>query len=151
MKKDKEKKKKRSREETAPSKSSKDLKKQAVQQEKQPAVSPKEEEKVSETADNADSLLALALSKVGGKWKLRILLALESSAQDALRYGEIKNTVSGITDMMLSQSLRELTADGLIERRQYQEIPPKVEYRLSPSAKGALPAAQQMAEWAKTF
>lgn len=151
MKKDKEKKKKRSREETASSKSSKDLKKQAVQQEKQPAISPKEEEKVSENTDNADSLLALALSKVGGKWKLRILLALESSAQDALRYGEIKNMVSGITDMMLSQSLRELTADGLIERRQYQEIPPKVEYRLSPSAKGVLPATQQMAEWAKTF
>ena len=151
MKKDKEKKKKRSREETASSKSSKDLKKQAVQQEKQSAVSPKEEEKSSENTDNADSLLALALLKIGGKWKFRILLALENSAQDALRYGEIKNIVSGITDMMLSQSLRELTADGLIERRQYQEIPPKVEYWLSPSAKGALPAAQQLTEWAKTF
>ena len=53
----------------------------------------------------------------------------------------------GITDMMLSQSLKELCLDGLLYRQQYQEIPPKVEYCLTSSGKTLLPALTALCEW----
>ena len=68
--------------------------------------------------------LVYFLRVAGGKWKTRILWALQDGK--CHRYGEIKSAVSGITDMMLSQSLKDLCADGLPHRQQYQEIPPKV-------------------------
>ena len=58
-----------------------------------------------------------------------------------------QSAVSGITDMMLSQSLKDLCADGLLHRQQYQEIPPKVEYSLTPSGKTLLPALNALCEW----
>lgn len=94
-----------------------------------------------------ESPLQYAVSAVGGKWKMRILWALRSG--EPMRYGEIRQQVSGITDMMLSQSLRELSASGLAERRQYQEIPPKVEYRITPAGGGLIPALELMRAWAE--
>ena len=83
---------------------------------------------------------------VGGKWKLRILWALRDGSSK--RYRQIKDEVSGITDMMLSQSLRELCADAFAERRQFQEIPPRVEYRLTPGGAELLPALSLLVQWA---
>lgn len=94
-----------------------------------------------------ESPLQYAVSAVGGKWKMRILWALRSG--EPMRYGEIRQQVSGITDMMLSQSLRELSVSGLAERRQYQEIPPKVEYRITPAGEGLIPALELMRAWAE--
>lgn len=94
-----------------------------------------------------DGALRYAVSLVGGKWKLRILWALRSG--EAMRYGEIRQQVTGVTDMMLSQSLRELTADGLIERRQYQEIPPRVEYAVTGCGAELYPALGLFCDWAK--
>ncbi|MVB12256.1 HxlR-like helix-turn-helix [Caprobacter fermentans] len=94
-----------------------------------------------------DAPLRDAVSLVGGKWKLRILWALRSG--EPARYGEIRQRIPGITDMMLSQSLRELTADGLIERRQYQEIPPRVEYAAAGCAAGLYPALELFCDWVK--
>lgn len=93
----------------------------------------------------ADPLQYL-MGTVGGKWKLRILWALRE--QKGRRYGEIKLDIPGITDMMLSQSLRELSADGLISRRQYQEIPPRVEYHLTETGADIIPALSQLVLWA---
>lgn len=90
--------------------------------------------------------LAYALATVGGKWKLRILLAL--SAKKGRRYGDVKRDVPEITDMMLSQSLKELTADGLVERTQYQEIPPRVEYAITAKGREVLPAIDALIKWA---
>lgn len=89
--------------------------------------------------------LVYFLRVAGGKWKIRILWALQDGKNH--RYGEIKSAVSGITDMMLSQSLKDLCADGLLHRQQYQEIPPKVEYGLTPSGKTLLPALNALCEW----
>lgn len=86
---------------------------------------------------------------MGGKWKLRILWTMRGG--ESLRYGEIKQQVAGITDMMLSQSLRELTAAGFTERRAYQEIPPKVEYRLTPAGAALIPAAELLRAWAVKY
>ena len=89
--------------------------------------------------------LRLAMNELGGKWRLQVLWSLRSG--DGLRYVGIKNTIPGITDMMLSQSLKDLCADGLLHRQQYQEIPPKVEYSLTPSGKTLLPALNALCEW----
>jgi DNA-binding HxlR family transcriptional regulator len=97
--------------------------------------------------EEQDALLSHALQLVGGKWKLRILLVLGSA--ESLRYGEIRSRVAGITDMMLSQSLKNLCASGLIQRQQFQQIPPRVEYRLTEQASGALEAAVKLCSWAK--
>ncbi len=130
MKKDKEKKKKRGKRDAE---QPKDALKKAPESPEQPE-------------NPAEEPLHRALLLVGGKWKLRILWALRSGA--SLRYGEIKQQIPGITDMMLSQSLRELTADELCLRRQYQQIPPKVEYQITPDGTELLPAIELLRSWA---
>jgi Predicted transcriptional regulators len=96
--------------------------------------------------DGGEEPLRDAIALVGGKWKLRILWVLKNG--ESLRYGTVKQQISGITDMMLSQSLRELTADGLAERRQYQQIPPKVEYCITTAGAELLPAIELLRNWA---
>lgn len=97
--------------------------------------------------ESDDAPMRYAASVVGGKWKLRILWALRSG--EPARYGEIRQRIPGITDMMLSQSLRGLTGDGLVERRQYQEIPPRVEYSLTEAGMGLVPALELVCAWAR--
>jgi len=86
-----------------------------------------------------------ALSMIGGKWKLPILRAL--SPNEVLRYNELKRRIVGITNMMLSQSLKELEANGLITRNQYPEIPPRVEYSLTQSGIDLRPTLAELATW----
>ncbi len=86
-----------------------------------------------------------ALRLIGGKWKLPILWAL--SCKGVLRYNELKRCVCGITNMMLSQSLKELEENGLVRRVQYMEIPPHVEYSLSRSGESLMPALNELAAW----
>jgi DNA-binding HxlR family transcriptional regulator len=72
--------------------------------------------------------LDAALAVVGGKWKPLILFHL---AHDTRRYGDLKRAVNGVSDKVLIQHLKELQADGVIQRVDYQTIPPKVEYSLT--------------------
>ncbi len=90
--------------------------------------------------------LYFALNEIGGKWKIRVLWVLRSG--QSLRYGEIKQEIPLITDMMLSQSLRELTKSGLTERRQYRQIPPKVEYQITEKGKELIPGVTLIWQWA---
>lgn len=101
------------------------------------------------TEETGEEPLRSAVLLTGGKWKLRILWALRSGEGE--RYGAIKQQVAGITDMMLSQSLRELTEDGLTERHQFQEIPPKVEYRITSVGTELLPAIDLFRAWALKY
>ena len=71
---------------------------------------------------------AYAMSLIGGKWKMHILFWLWK--KEVLRYSELKRTVGKITHKMLSTQLKELEADGLIVRREYPQVPPKVEYSM---------------------
>lgn len=110
---------------------------------------------ISEVNRNADAdnlpqdPLEYALSRIGGKWKLRILWGLgQSSKSSGLRYGDLKEKIPGITDMMFSQSLKDLTAQGLIQRTQFQEIPPRVEYALTPEGSSLLPVIAALYDWA---
>ena len=89
--------------------------------------------------------LTQALNLIGGKWRLPIIWAL--SKNGTLRYNELKKNIDGITNMMLTQSLKELEADGIINRKQFMEIPPRVEYSLTESGVELIPALQALARW----
>ncbi|MTI81387.1 MAG: helix-turn-helix transcriptional regulator [Firmicutes bacterium] len=85
------------------------------------------------------------LDIIGGKWKPIILWYL--AKDEVKRYGEIKKVVSGITHKMLSQQLKELIADGLVHRKEYHQIPPKVEYSLTEKGKTLIPVLETMCSW----
>lgn len=86
-----------------------------------------------------------ALDIVGQKWKLPILWYLFSDTP--VRYNELKRKLAGITNVMLTKSLKELEADKLINRVQYNEIPPRVEYSLTARGKELLPALNELYKW----
>jgi len=72
--------------------------------------------------------LDAAVDVVGGKWKALILWALHDHA---LRFGELRRQISGISEKMLIQQLREMELYGLVHREVYHQVPPKVEYSLT--------------------
>lgn len=80
-----------------------------------------------------------------GKWKFRIIY--EMCMQSPVRFCELRNNIRGITNTMLTSSLRELERDGLISRIQYNEIPPRVEYSLTEKGEGLLPMFYTMTQW----
>ena len=87
----------------------------------------------------------LTLELVGGKWKGLILWKLHE--KEILRYGELSREIEGITQKMLTQQLREMEENHLIERKVYHQIPPKVEYSLSESGKELSKIFIAMKEW----
>lgn len=82
---------------------------------------------------------------LGGKWKLPILCMLAGGTPT--RYGVIKRRLGNITSMMLSQSLKELEAAGIIHREQYNEVPPRVEYTITEKGSSIVPLLLQFAQW----
>ena len=88
-----------------------------------------------------------ALSMVGGKWKLRILCSL--NVDGTQRFNDLIKKTKGITSAMLSSSLKDLENDGLVTRKQYETIPPKVEYALTERGKELWPILHRLAHWAK--
>ncbi len=86
---------------------------------------------------------------LGGKWKPILINAIYFTAP--VRFGELKRSVKGITQSMLTQQLRELEEDGLISRKIYAEIPPRVEYALTEFGLTLSPTIQAMAKWGKEY
>lgn len=68
-----------------------------------------------------------------------------------MRYSELKRRIDDITNMMLTQSLKELESSGIVKRRQFMEIPPRVEYSLTENGKNLIPALKALAEWGKVM
>jgi DNA-binding HxlR family transcriptional regulator len=86
-----------------------------------------------------------AMEVIGGKWKIPILCSLH---QDGVtRYNELKRKVRGITNTMLASSLKELEEAGLVNRKQFMEMPVRVEYSLTEACKDLLPILNQLAHW----
>ncbi len=85
--------------------------------------------------------------RIGGKWKLPILWHLAD--KETVRYNELKRSVRGVTNMMLTKCLRELEDFGLVIRQQYNEVPPRVEYSLTNRGKTLLPALEQLYAWGR--
>ena len=86
-----------------------------------------------------------AFRRIGGKYKGRILWYLHENA--TLRYGELSRTLPDITTKMLTQTLRELETNNLINRKVYHEVPPKVEYTLTNVGKELIPFISYLKEW----
>ena len=84
----------------------------------------------------------------GGKWKSRIICVL--SVKECMRYNEIRKELGNITDAVLAAMLKELIEADMIDRKQYNEIPPKVEYTLTSKGKSIVPILQQFANWGAT-
>jgi len=81
---------------------------------------------------------------IGGKWKPIILYYLKDGLK---RFGELQRLIPHITKKMLTQQLRELERDEIIERKVYHQVPPKVEYSLSEYGKSLKPVLELMATW----
>lgn len=92
-----------------------------------------------------DCPLTFALNVIGGKWRLPIIWAL--SKYGTLRYNELKRNIEGITNMMLTQTLKDLELYNIIERQQYMEVPPRVEYGLTDHGVELIQALKQLARW----
>ena len=93
----------------------------------------------------AQCVLQSALECIGGKWKLPVLCSL--LANGASRYNELLHNVKGISNTMLSQTLKELERDRLILRQEYLEVPVRVEYDLSEQAKKLQPILMDLIQW----
>ncbi len=91
--------------------------------------------------------LEYSLDVFGGKWKSRIICALGMNT--TMRYSELRGELCNITDTMLSDSLKELQADGMITRTQYNEIPPKVEYALTEKGTSVIPLLFAINKWGR--
>jgi DNA-binding HxlR family transcriptional regulator len=88
--------------------------------------------------------LDAALDVMGGKWKGLILWALQSEAR---RFGELRRVVQGISEKMLIQHLKGMEADGIVTRRDFREVPPRVEYALTPFGESLFAALTPLCEW----
>ena len=90
--------------------------------------------------------LEYGMALFGGKWKSRILCVL--AGQGTLRYSALRKQMGNITDAVLAAALKELLADDMIQRRSYDEIPPRVEYALSEKGRSVIPILQSICRWA---
>jgi DNA-binding HxlR family transcriptional regulator len=86
------------------------------------------------------------LCRLGDKWSLLVLISL--NANGIMRFSDIYRSIGDISQRMLTVTLRSLEADGLISRKIYPEVPPKVEYALTPSGKSLLPHLNTLVDWA---
>ena len=86
--------------------------------------------------------VATAVSLIGGKWKLLIIRNLK---ERPWRFNELQRDIEGISQKVLTDSLRQMIDDGLVYRHDYQEIPPKVEYGLTELGKEMLPIIDALA------
>jgi DNA-binding HxlR family transcriptional regulator len=85
-----------------------------------------------------------AFALLSGKWKLEIMWLLN---QRVYRFGELRKAIPGITQHMLTAQLRELEADGLVSRTVFAEVPPRVEYAITPKARGLGPMMKALTAW----
>ncbi len=100
----------------------------------------------SEVTDDMQCPLRYIQRVLGGKWKLPIICMLSSG--QSLRNATIKRRLGDITNSMLSQTLKEMQNSGLINRQQFNEVPPHVEYSLTEKGQALLPIIMNLFNWA---
>ncbi len=99
--------------------------------------------------ENFNCPVGVTLSVIGGKYKAVIVWYLHK--EGVLRYSALQKILTGVTPKMLIAQLRELEADGVIERQVYPVIPPKVEYSLSELGKSLVPLLIEMKKWGEFY
>ena len=93
--------------------------------------------------------LEYGLEIFGGKWNSRIICVL--AAKRTLRYSELRQEMGNITDAVLSSILKELIASGMVSRKSYDEIPPRVEYSLTQKGLSVVPILKSICRWSGAF
>lgn len=93
--------------------------------------------------------LEYGLDIFGGKWKSRVICVL--AEKELLRYSGIRKEMTNITDSILASTLKELISDDIIQREQFNEIPPRVEYRLTNKGKSVVPILQNICQWSGAY
>ena len=93
--------------------------------------------------------LEYGLEIFGGKWNSRIICVL--AAKETLRYSELRQEMGNITDAVLASTLKGLIANNMVERKSYDEIPPKVEYSLTEKGLSVVPILQSICRWSGFF
>jgi len=97
------------------------------------------------SAETCTCSITYTLSIISSKWKWLLLYKLFQNGVQ--RYGEIKRSIPPITHKMLSQQLKELEEESLINRKEYPQIPPKVEYSLTTKGETLIPVLELMSQW----
>lgn len=97
-----------------------------------------------DTSERLSCSVEITLKVIGGRWKVLILRELFTGIK---RFGELHRALHGITQKMLTQQLRELEQDGIINRNVYLQVPPKVEYSLTELGETLKPILDAMHEW----
>ncbi len=92
--------------------------------------------------------VATTVQLIGGKWKL---LLLRNLLQRPWRFNELKKSLDGISQKVLTDSLRSMEADGIITRTVFPEVPPRVEYALTDLGESMRPIIDAMAEWGENY
>jgi DNA-binding HxlR family transcriptional regulator len=87
------------------------------------------------------------LSRISSKWAMLVLSTLNSNG--TLRFSDIQRSIGDISQRMLTVTLRTLESDGLVARKVYPEVPPRVEYKLTKRAESLIPHLNSLVEWAK--
>ena len=87
------------------------------------------------------------IALIGDKWKIIVLCTLMNGTK---RFGELQRAMEGITPKVLTRQLRDLERDGLIEREVYPQVPPRVDYSLTPLGRSLMPILDQLHQWAVT-
>ncbi|PNG23671.1 winged helix-turn-helix transcriptional regulator [Streptomyces cahuitamycinicus] len=87
-----------------------------------------------------------AMDLIGGKWKVLILWALNERPR---RFGELRRELPGVTEKVLASHLREMEGDGLVHREAYDEVPPRVEYSLTPRGVSLNEALEPLGAWGR--
>ncbi len=91
------------------------------------------------------SVIENVLKVIGGKWK--VLIVFHLAHNDVVRFGQLRRKIPGVTQRILTNQLREMEADGLILRKVYAEVPPKVEYSLSEAGRELKAVYTEMRKW----
>lgn len=86
------------------------------------------------------------ISRISSKWAMLVLVTLHSNG--TMRFNDIQKSIGEVSQRMLTVTLRSLEADGLIHRKVYPEVPPRVEYKLSEQGESLMPLLQSLIDWA---
>ena len=99
-----------------------------------------------ENCDPAHCPIEVALEVIGGMWKVIVVRELRTGTK---RYSELHRGLKNATHKMLAQQLRQLERDGVIDRKVYPQVPPKVEYSLTPLGRELEPLLDSMGDWGR--
>lgn len=86
---------------------------------------------------------------IGGKWKMQIICSLNNSGP--IRYNHLKKKLDGISNTVLAKSLKELEEDGLVARKEYMEVPIRVEYETTEACDRLVPILEQLSDWCEAY